>query len=78
MSLKSDLIFVGDNGKIHLVVLALIFFTKPNDFGDLEESLKRLFALIKPHFVLGDKINKKLFTEVLDIYLFTVHNGVFF
>ena len=71
LNLKCDIIFIGNNGKLHLIMLALIFFTNAKDYNILGKYLDKLFSLIKYYFEIQEEIqtDKEFFVEVMDVYV---------
>jgi hypothetical protein len=71
LDLKCDLIFVGNNGKLHLIMLALLFFTNSKDYNQLVKYFDKLFSVVKYYFNIKEEIqtDKEFFYEVLDVYL---------
>jgi hypothetical protein len=70
LHLKNDLIILAKAGKLHLVMLALMFFTNSKDHVNLSKYLDKLFSIVKLYFNLEAEIqiDKEFFIEVLDIY----------
>ena len=71
LNLKCDICFLGTNGKLHLIMLALIFFTNAKDYNILGKYLDKLFSLIKYYFEIQEEIqtDKEFFVEVMDVYI---------
>ncbi len=70
-NLKNDLIFMGNNGKLHIIMLALIFFTKASSGNALARFLERLYSFVKFYFNIKFEIltDKDFFAEILDTYV---------
>jgi hypothetical protein len=70
-NLKNDLISLANNGKLHFVMLGLIFFTNSKDHINLAKYLDKLFSFVKYYFNIEDDIqtDKEFFIEILDIYI---------
>jgi len=70
-NLKNDLVFMGNNGKLHLIMLALIFFTKASNGNVLSRFLERLYSFVKFYFNVKFEIqtDKDFFAEILDTFV---------
>ncbi len=70
-NLKNDIIFMCNNGKLHIIMLALIFFTKINNGNNLSKSIERLFSIVKLYFNTKYDIqtDKEFFVEILETYI---------
>lgn len=70
-NIKNDLVFMGNNGKLHLIMLSLIFFTKASNGNALARFLERLYSFVKFYFNVKLEIqtDKDFFAEILDTYV---------
>lgn len=71
-NIKNDLIFMGNNEKLHIIMLALIFFTKSNNSAViLIKSLEKLNQYVSYWFNIKHDIqtDKEFFIEILETYI---------